>query len=460
GPFTVDQKHNFEPSVSFEAYRDSNFTDSARYLASGALNQRRDYIDKPEFYDVRAQVKYDSFLSDDVYVHGGYSANYLRNDSVRSEVRPGQANPNTYVNPDVDNWRVSNVVSLGTALMNFLRKQGLDARFGLRGEHAYTNTHGILFAGGATGERGSRTQLNEGWVGEAASLTYKGLKNTTAFVGVDLEQKVLRWQETYDARSHESITVFNSGVPFPHYKTNIVYVDFVPKVKLTHRFNSKLKGNFIYKWQERERHYNPLSDNDPNYYPGFLGNQQRRVHDISSSVDVKLVQNWLSTLKYQYVTDNVEFEVGDQQQNLDRNRITVSLSGPVRDRIFTYFYGGYDYYRVDTPTYGPGTNRWSRGEEDYDFNGDVILVGTNINYQITKPVTLYLSYQLTDALGNDNNNTLNEAVAGLRFNLNKTTSVEARYQLFNFQDKRIVDGGYDDDYYGHGIAFGLKKALG
>jgi hypothetical protein len=60
----------------------------------------------------------------------------------------------------------------------------------------------------------------------------------------------------------------------------------------------------------------------------------------------------------------------------------------------------------------------------------------------------------------DNRNALNEGTTGFKYDLNKTTSLEARYQVFNFRDNRDVDGGYDDDYYGHGMAFGVKKALG
>lgn len=459
-PFQTDQKHNWEPSISLEAYRDSQFTDSARYLASGALNQKRDYIDRYQWYDVRAKIKYDSFITDDVYIHGGYFANYLRNDSVRSETRPNSATaPSLYVDPEVDNWRVSNVVNFGAALLNFMQKKGLDVRIGTRAEHAFTDAHGTIEVN-RVDIVGSRSQLNEGWLGEALSLTYKGIKNTTFFLGLDMEQKRLHWKEKYDARYMEATTVFGSSVTFPRYKTDITYIDFLPKAKITHKFNHRVKANLVYKLQEKERHYNYLSDNVSTYYPGYLGDQQRWVQNTISSLDVRLGRAWSSSLKHEFIMDNIEFEVGDQQQNLDRQRISTAISGPLCKKLFGYFTGMYDFYRVDTPTEGPGTNRWSRGKEDYDFNGDVVILATNLNYNVSEPVNLYLNYQITDSIGGDNNNTLNEAAVGVRYNLNKTTSLEARYLVFNFQDKRGIDGGYDDDYYGQGMSFGLKKALG
>ncbi len=458
-PFTVNKIHNFEPSISFEHYKDSQFTDSARYN-NGALLQKRDYIDKPSFADLRSQLKYDSFLTDNVYVHGGYAFNFLKNDSVRSEERLNAAGVriNTYVNPDVDNWRISNTVGLGAALLNFLKQKGLDLRLGVRGEHAITKAQGTLYAR-LLDRRESESSLNEGWFGEAASLTYRGIRRTTVFAGLDMEQRRLRWEEEYDARDHESITAFGGTEPFPRYKTNITYIDFVPKFKLTHRLNSKVKVNAQYKWQEKERQYDTILDNDPRFYPGVLGDMERRVHEITTSVDIKLPEAWTATAKYQLVKDDIDFrKVGNNQQDLDRHRISETLSGPIGQKLFAFLMGSYEYYRVDTPTDVMG-NRWSTGTSDYDFIGDYFLITCNLNYQLMKNISTFLSYQVTTSMG-DNRNALNEGATGFRYKISKTTSLEARYQVFNFRDNRGFDGGYDDDYYGHGMAFGLKKALG
>ena len=460
-PFTVGEIHNIEPGISFEAYRDSHFTNSLRYT-NGALVQQRDYIEKPQFNDLQLQLKYDSFLSDDVYVHGGYFFNYLRNDSVQSEQRPNLANPNTYVNPDVNNYRVSNVFSIGSALLNFLRQKGLDARLGFRGEHATTDAHGTLTDGSdATTNpfRTSDTALGEGWFAEAVSLTYRGLARTTAFMGLDMEQRRLDWNETFDAKSHETFTTFGSGNPNMGYETKITYIDFVPKVKLTHRLNSAVKLFAGYRWQEKERQYNTQFDTHPGYYPGHLGDQERRVHEVTTSANVRLPAGWASILKYQMVADNIEFpKVGDGQQDMDRDRFTVSFSGPLAQKLFVYIAGMYDYYRVNTPAFGPGTSRWGWGEGAYDFNGDVYITSTNLNYQLTKNVSTFASYQFTNSLG-DNQNTLNEAATGFRYNVNKTSSFEARYQVFKFNDDRGVED-FDDDYFGQGMSFAFKKALG
>lgn len=457
-PMTLREIHHFEPSLSYEAYRDSQFTDSARYN-NGTIQQRRDYIDQPRFDDLKAQFKYESFLTDDVYVHSGYYFNFLRNDRVRSEVRPTDANPNTYVNPDVDNWRASNVFSVGSALLNFLKQRGLDLRLGFRGEQAVTDSHGTLLAGG-TNLRVSDSGLKEGWFGEAASLTYTGIPRTTAYLGLDMEQRTLHYKETYDARSHELVTDFGSTDRFPHYQTQVTYIDFIPKAKLTHRLTSFLKFYAGYRWQRKDRTYDIEEDTNPGAYPGYLvGNEVRQVHDVSAKLDAKLPRGWMSTLKYQLVLDDITFhKVGDDQQDLDRHSYSATLSGPISEKLFAFLTGMYDFYRLDTPTVGVSGNRWGFGQGAYDFNGDVFVVATHLNYVLTEAISVFTTYQITNSLG-DNDNTLNEVVIGLRCNLNKTTSFDAGYQVFDFDDDRGFEG-YDDDYFGQAMTFALKKALG
>ena len=456
-PFTVNEIHNFEPSISFEHYKDSQFTDSARYN-NGALNQRRDYIEKPSFADLRTQFKYDSFLSDNVYVHGGYALNFLENDSTRSEVRPNLAAPNTYVNPDVDNWRLSNTIGFGTALLDFLRQKNLDVRIGFRGEHAITKANGTLYAG--LTRRDSESSLNEGWFGEAVSLTYRGIPDTTVFAGLDMEQRRLRWQDEYDAGSHESVTVFGNAVLLPSYKTDITFIDIVPRFRIAHRFNSRLRAKAEYKWQHKDRQYNTLSDSDPAFYPGILGDMERRVHELTMNLDMKLPGAWTSNAKYQMVLDDIDFnKVGNNQQDADRHRFSGTVSGPLSQQMFAFLTGAYEFYRVDTPANGPGTNRWSSGESDYDFIGDYFLIATNLNYRVNNALSSYFSYQATVSTG-DNRNALNEFLLGVKYKFSETTSVDCRYQVFNFRDNRGVDGGYDDDYYGQGLAFAITKVLG
>ncbi|MBI4549523.1 MAG: hypothetical protein HY714_01170 [Candidatus Omnitrophica bacterium] len=457
-PMKVAEKHNIEPLISYEAYQDGQFTDSTRYT-NGVLAQKRDYIDRYQFHDIKLQTKYDSFWSDDVYVHGGYFFNFLRNDSVRSEVRPNLANPNIYWSPDVDNWRVSNTVSAGSAMLDFLRRKGLDMRFGFRGEHAVTDNHGTLIAGGINNLRSSDTNLSEGWFGEALSVTYRR-QGTTAYAGIDLEQRRLNWKETFDARNHEIFTDagWGSGAPELSYETNVTYLDYVPKVKIAQRLNSRMKANLQYKWQQRERQYNTRSDTLPRYYPGYLGDQERMVQEITANLDVKLPAAWISTLKYQWIMDNIEFpKVGDQQQNLDRDRFSMAFSGPVIRNLFGYFAGMYDYYRVDTPTDATGRSNWSGGTGAYDFNGDVYYLVSNLNYRLTKKSVLSTGYQLTDSLG-DNRNTMNEVTAGIQYDISKTCSFEARYQIFKFYDGRGFSG-YNDEYFGQGVTVGFKKAF-
>lgn len=462
-PFTVDETHNFEPKISYEAYRDHQYTESSRYNASGILNQKRDYIDRPAFDDLKFQVAYNSFLSDDVYAHGGYYFDFLRNDSTRSEVRPNLAAKNTYVYPKVDNWRVSNVLAAGTALLDFLKKKGLDARFGFRGEQAGTKAQGSMLVDGIT-NRSSDSSLNEGSFGEVLSLTYRGLKKTTAFLELAMEQRVLDWKETFDARNHEIFSKsFGRSVAVPHYQTDITYINFVPTFKLARRLTSYLTGHFQYRWKSKQRRYNTVEDNNPRYYPGILGDQYENVQEVTTKADIKLPGAWISTLKYQMMIDDIDAsKVEVRMQNLDRNTFSATFSGPVVDKVFMYFSGSYEIYNVGTPTF-PNSNRWAHGRGEYNFNGDYFILSMNPSYQITKKISTFANYQITNSLG-DNTNVLNEAGAGFKFKINDTTSLDARYQYFYFDDRRSpIDGGsgkgLDGDYQGQGMTFMFTKAF-
>lgn len=471
-PFVVNEIHHLEPLISYEVYRDSQFTDSARYN-NGALNQRRDYIDQPQFHDLKAHLKYESFVTDDVYVHGGYLFDFVRNDSVRSEVRGNLANPNTYIEPDVDNFRVINTFSLGTALLDFLKKKNLDLRTGFRASYAVTDAHGTLYAGGVnppTNLRASDSKLKEGWYGEAISLTWRKPR-TTAYAGLDLEQRRLNWNETYDATSHESVTVYRNMVLFPTYETDITYVDFIPRVKLTHRFNSYLKSFTQYRWKSKTRLYDTQNDNDPVYYPGILGDQKRNVHEITQDLDVRLPGSWFTKFRYQLILDDSSFDRAEkQQQDWNRHRYSWTLAGGLLERLTFFSSVMYEYNRLKTPTdavgvdLGAGVNRWAPGTGAYDYNGDVLILSANPAYQLTDKISTFLGYQFTRSLG-DNKNTLNEATVGLNYSIRDETSLKARYFVFNFEDRRgsFTGGspeGFDDDYYGHGFMLSLGLQFG
>lgn len=454
-PFTVREIHNIEPSISFEAYRDSQFVDSARYT-NGLLNQKRDYNDNLSFNDLKAQLKYDSFLRDDVYVHGGYFFNFLENDSVRTELRPNVAVPEVYVNPATDVWRVSNGYGMGAAVLDFLKKKGLDVRLGFRGEHSISDGHGKVDAG--VQQRVSDSGIKESWFGEAMSITYRGIARTTAYASLDLEQSRIFTEETFDARSHEAVTVYGSRDLFPHYESYIHHYDIIPRIRLTHRLNSLLRAFGEYRYKKKDRYQDPTVDSDPFYYPGFLGDQHRKVHEITAKLDARLPAAWMSTLKYQLLMDDIEYpKVGNDQQNLDKTRLSMVLSGPIIQKLFGSLIGMYEYYRVDTPTNQAGDNRWAVGGNAYDFNGDVYLLGTNFNYLLGKGASLFANFQHTNSLG-DNDNTLNEVASGIRYKMNDSTSFEAKYQFYKFADNRGFDT-YDDDYLAQGFTLSLKKAF-
>ncbi|PIQ86108.1 MAG: hypothetical protein COV74_05990 [Candidatus Omnitrophica bacterium CG11_big_fil_rev_8_21_14_0_20_45_26] len=464
-PFTVGDKHHIEPSLSYEAYRDDQLINFPRYV-NGAIDQDRTFIDVPEFDDLKFKITYESFLSDETYVHGGYYFDFLRNDTARSSVRPSEAESRNYVNGDVDNWRVSNVVAAGAALLNFLNKQGLDLRAGIRGEHSLTDTHSTgqvytVAAQKSMPDVFAGSSMREGRFGESLSLTYRGLPRTTLYAGLEMEQRALNWVENFDARMHELVTDFGSTELFPHYETDIVFVDFMPTFKMSHRLNSRIKFNTQYRWKAKERQYDTKDDSLPTFYPGILGDQEQSVHEITAKTDIHLGKGWFNTFKYQFVSDDISFEKrGKNQQDLDRHRFSTTFSGPIGQKLMLFTSGMYEVYRINTPTYKDASGRWSTGTGAFDYNGDVFLISVNGHYRFTGQISLYANYQLTASLG-DNANNLNEIAAGIQYDINSNTSLEAGYQLFNFRDDRDGFGGgkFDDDYHGHGFSIGFKTAF-
>ena len=329
----------------------------------------------------------------------------------------------------------------------------------LKFEQAGTDSHSSNFNAGTVVRTGD-SDLKEGWFGEAVSLTYRGLSRSSFYLGLDMEQRRLLWDEIYDAGSHEAVTDFGSRNVYPKYAAHINMIDFIPRVKFAHRLNSRMRFNFDYRWRSKYRDYNIKEDTSLGAYPGYLvGEQERNIHQVTTKLDLRLIETWLSTLKYQLITDNIEFpKVGGGQQDMDRHRFSLAFSGPVGKKLFAIATGTYEYYRLDTPTSVGGSNRWSPGRDAYDFSGDFFHLTLNASYPLTKKIDVNGGYRLTNSLG-DNDNTLNRISLGFELDLNDTTSFEAGYEVFRFRDGRPI-GAFGDDYSGQGMSFTLKKTLG
>ncbi len=458
-PIVINEIHHIEPSFSAEIYHDNQNRQNPSF-ANGAPDDDDDrFRDADRFVDLKSKVTYESWLKDNIHVNAGYENEFIKNTSARSDIQT--ADPIFFTSPSVNNWRVSNAVTLGTTILDFLRANKLDLRVGTRAEYATTRAHSTGDSDGIN--RTADSTLNEGWFGEILSLTYKGIPKTTAFARIDMEQRRLRLEETFDAQSLELFTnpLFGLTDAFPHDLTDITYIDFMPTFRLVHRLNSWIKASASYRFKSRVIDYDYNENTTPNFFE-YLGNRIEYVNEAMAKLDMRVSRTWTSSFSYQMQSDNRSSgRAGDvDTQDLDRHRFLVTLSGPVLQRVYLIFSGMYEYNRLDTPTFESGGNNFGTGSKPFSFIGDVYLLSCNANYRITKNINTTLSYQVTGSLGN-NRNILNKATAGLEYDINPSTSIEAKYAFYDFLDKRSVngiDGGFDD-YYAHGISLVFKKTF-
>ncbi len=176
-PMVINGIHHIEPSLSAEIYNDDQERKNLSFNNGVADDDNSKFVDSNQFIDIKSKVNYEKWSKDNVYVHAGFENNFLKNNSARSDIHV--TDPNFFVEPRVNNWRLSNAVTGGSTILDFLQTKKLDLRLGGRAEHAITRSHSTGIADGAT--RIADSSLREGWFGELLSLTYKGIPKTTAF---------------------------------------------------------------------------------------------------------------------------------------------------------------------------------------------------------------------------------------------------------------------------------------
>ncbi len=457
-PIVVKEIHHIEPSFSAEIYHDKQERQNPSFTngAPDAPGDDDKFVDSNHFIDLKSKLTYEGWLKENVHVTAGFENDFLKNKSTRSDIQA--ADPNFFVNQNVNNWRVSNSASLGATILDFLRTKKLDLRIGTHAEQATTHTHSTGDSDGNT--RVADSGLKEGWFGELASLTYKGIPKTTAFASLDMEQRRLKLSETFDAQSLE-LSPINFGVltdAFVHDRTNITFIDFMPLFRVVYRLNSWVKATASYRFKARHIDY----DNNENTSPAFfeyMGDRTEFMNEVMTKLDMRVSKTWTSSLSYQMRSDNRHSSrAGTDTQDLDRHRFLAILSGPASDHLYLFLTGMYEYNRLDTPAFGYGGNQWGQGSKPFSFIGDYYLLSCNASYRITKNINSTLGYQVTSSLGN-NRNILNKATAGLGYDINPSTSIEVKYAFLDFLDKRSLNGvnGGFDDYYAHGISFIFKK---
>ena len=457
---TLNKKYNFKLRPSFEIYNDQQDIQFYRY-ATGALSEARTFLDSPKFIDFNTAATLDTFVNDDTYFFTGYLFNYLKNESVRSEVRPfGPSLTQTFRDPNVDNERISNTGNLGTIQLNFLGIKDLRFHVSTRAEAANTNSRGFGMAGSSPTHRESRSDIGEYWLSESLGLNFKGFTNTNIDVMVDLDQRHFDHDEYWDGGSSESVSDFGAASRFYSYNADIFYNDLKNTWRISRRFNSHLKVSSTYRLKYQNRDYDTNVDTVPIFYPGVIGDIVREVHEAGGGLDIWWLESWSSSIKYQHIGDTIHTEVGgDDVQNLIKHRVTATLVGQPVQRVTLFGSASYESNELDTPTDPVSASTWYANTDPYDFHGDYLIYNINAVWQANDKTKIHGRYQQTNSFGSFQSvqeNVLYELRTGMTQKLWESASLKGEFFYFDFNDKNDVVPGFDN-YDGYGFVCSFQK---
>ncbi|MBI2094728.1 MAG: hypothetical protein HYT89_00990 [Candidatus Omnitrophica bacterium] len=451
----LSDKYTVHIRPSYEVYNDSQDIQFYRYN-DGLLNQDRTFQDSPQFQDLSLQAGVDGFWSERAYLYSGYLFHYLRNGSVRSEVRPTGAS--TWTDPAVDNSRISHTGNLGTVLLDFLGIKGLRLGASARAEGADTNSRGYGTSGSATrgnfGHKELRSDIGEYWFSESLDLTYKGFKDTSLELGVDLDQRHLDYDEYFDSGSMEIFVDFGNAARRMSYNADLYYNDLKTTARASHRFNPHLKATGQYRIRYLDHDYDVNTDSSEGFYPGRLGDTLRQVNEATAGFDIWWRKSWSSALKYQYIGDNIHTQIGgDDVQDSDRHRLTMTLTGNPWPRFTCFGSAALEKYFLDTPTDAVPNSTWMAGPAPYDFSGDYFIYTISGSWALEADTRLNCRFQQTSSFGTTSDvqkNDLYEFRVGFSRRFGKDAELKVDYLHFDFNDKNDIVPGFDD-YDGHGV---------
>lgn len=454
---TTAQDYNVRIKPSLEMYKDYQNIQFPRY-SSGVLSQDRTFLDSPQFQNLLVEANADKFMNDNTFLYSGYLFNYLKNGSVRSEVRPVKLTP-TFLEPNVDNERLSNTGNLGAVLVNFLNINNLRLSASTRVEGADTNSRGYGLGGSPSVYRESRSDTGEFWTSESIDLSYSGIRKLNLGLGVDLDQRRFDYNEFFDAGSHEIFTTSawgNNPPQFMTYNTDIFYNDLKTTARATYRLNPHVKFRNQYKYKYQDRDYDTNTDSSTVYYPGVLGDTRKEAHEVSTGMDIWWLKSWSSGLQYQYIKENFRSQAsGEDSDEINRHRVTASISGEPVNKLSVFSSATIENYYLDTPTSAPTGSTWFAGTTPYDYDGSYFVYNLNANWNISEKKKLYCGFQQTRALGAQHN-VLDNFSAGIAHKINEDSEFSAEYAYFAFRDKNDVVAGFDD-YHGNGLLLTYKN---
>ena len=425
---TFADKYNFRIRQEWEQYRDSQSQWwDRRHDFDGTLDGSsadRGVEDDLGYTNWRTMFMFDSFLNDETYVTANYMYNYLNNDSMRLYFRkPSQ--PVRRQETSVSRSRSTNVGALGYRKANAMNVPSLDFTVSIRIEDSKTLSQNQFLTNSGSGS--NMSQLDEIRVGETIRLVYKGIERTTLSFDADLEQRDLGWKDDEDGDLS---------------RADIDFLDQVYTFKAVHRFNRAVKSTVKFRIKDLERSYTEFVS-APGGYPGWLGDYRRAGEDITVKTDFRINRKTSSTLMYQYVHEDIDFELGGKTSNQQIHRGLGSLSFSPSGNLFlvgTFMLENYDIY---TPAIDPSPGL-------LDFRGNSFSLLLDGTYAFNSKTSCTLGVRHTEALGTTDyagNYAFDTVSVMANHKMAANQTVGLGYRFYNFNNHR---GGGFDDYCAHG----------
>jgi len=173
------------------------------------------------------------------------------------------------------------------------------------------------------------------------------------------------------------------------------------------------------------------------------------------------VDSWSSSVKYQNISDSIHTELGDNTQDLTKNRLTGTLIGQPVDRVTLFGSASFESNQLLTPTDAPVTSTWYAGTDPYDSHGDYLIYDISAVWQVTDKTKIHGNYQQTNSFGSFRGvgeNVLYEFRTGVTQKLWESGTLKGEFLYFDFNDKNDVVSGFDN-YNGYGLIFSYSQKI-
>ena len=434
---TFAEKYNLRIRQEFEQYHaEQKAFALARFNDDGSFPATYERWGKDDlgYTNWRTMVMFDSFLDKQTYVTADYMFNYLNSNSTHKFYRTA-----IYLaESDVDNSKTTNVYGLGYRRANILEVQNLDLSVGVRIEDSKTDSQSdyvrsTLYT--------LKSNLDETRVAEVLRLVYKGFKRTTLSFDAQLEERQLNW----DARRNPSYADFDR-------ETDTDFLDQIYTLKAVHRCSNDIKSTIAYKYKNLERSLTNLYRVSADY-PGWLGNYRTTGSDLLVKTDFRLNSETSATLLYQYVQENIDFELGGRTSDQEIHRGSGSISSNLAQNLFLVGTFMLENRRLDTPAVGdPCGSGPGIGTRLYDFRGNSYSLMLDGTYAFNEKTSSTLGFRHTEALGTvgDAGNYIFDKVSlTLKHKFAANQTVGLGYQFYYFNN-HTGGSSHWDDYTAHG----------